>query len=124
MKRFSKKRQRIIEILASTDTHPTAEWVFEKLKKEYPSVSPATVYRNLKELSQEGVIDSVGTVREKEHFDACTEMHVHFVCRKCGKITDAKETEIPQSLKDGCEKMNFSLGTVNLVGICAECKND
>ena len=44
---FSKKRQAILEVIRGTDIHPTAEWVYQTLKSEYPDLSLGTVYRNI-----------------------------------------------------------------------------
>ena len=48
--RFSHKRELIKEILYSTNSHPSAEWVYNKVKKVMPAISLGTVYRNLKKL--------------------------------------------------------------------------
>ena len=52
-KRNSKKRDAILEKLKSTTSHPTAEWIYLELKKDYPKLSLATVYRNLKSFCSE-----------------------------------------------------------------------
>ena len=49
MKRHSKKRDAILTCLRQTKSHPTAEWIYQKLKPEYPNLSLGTVYRNLSE---------------------------------------------------------------------------
>ena len=68
-KRFSRKRQSIIECLRSTKEHPSAEWIYNKLKPVYPDLSLATVYRNLKELKEDGAIRSVGVDADNERFE-------------------------------------------------------
>ena len=54
--RKSKQRQKILEILKSTEMHPTATWIYDQLKKEYPSLSLGNVYRNLNILVEQGSI--------------------------------------------------------------------
>ncbi|MCQ2400287.1 MAG: transcriptional repressor, partial [Clostridia bacterium] len=98
MKRFSKKRQSIIDLIKRTDVHPSAEWIYNELKPVYPDLSLATVYRNLKELEESGEIVVVDTVKNKERFDGKTFPHTHAVCSKCGKIIDVFGTEIPDDV--------------------------
>ena len=48
MKNYSRQREAILEVLRSTDTHPTANWIYTEVKKTIPNISLGTVYRNLK----------------------------------------------------------------------------
>ena len=59
-KRYSAKREAILQVLRGTDTHPTAEWVFQQLKPQFPDLSLGTVYRNLAAFRQDGTLISVG----------------------------------------------------------------
>jgi Fur family peroxide stress response transcriptional regulator len=77
-----------LRVVQTTDTHPTADWVYEQVRKILPHVSLGTVYRNLNLLADEGLIQRVilddGIVR----FDGNTNDHHHFICTKTGKIYD------------------------------------
>ena len=124
MQRYSKNRQGIIECLKSTKTHPTAEWVYAQLKLDYPSLSLATVYRNLAQLKEDGVIKSIGNVLGKEHFDGDVTPHSHAVCVKCGKVVDLYDIPAPI---DTAHKIS-SLSGYDIVGadlkfyvVCHEC---
>lgn len=86
--RYSKKREAILEALRSTDEHPSADWVYQKLRPEFPDLSLGTVYRNLARFKEEGLIVSVGTVNGQERFDAAVHPHTHFICRTCGAVLD------------------------------------
>lgn len=57
--RTSRQRQRILEILKRAKSHPTADWVYKKLKKEIPELSLGTVYRNLNVLIEQGHIEKI-----------------------------------------------------------------
>ncbi len=89
--RYSKKREAILQTICSTDTHPSAEWVYQTLKPEYPDLSLGTVYRNIARFKEEGLVVSVGTVNGQERYDANTHPHTHFVCRKCDAVLDLPE---------------------------------
>ena len=83
-----KKREAILNCLRSTNTHPTAEWVYTQLKAEYPDISLGTVYRNLALFKEQGLVISVGTVNGQERFDATVKPHAHFICKDCGSVMD------------------------------------
>lgn len=84
----SKKRDAILSCLCSTDTHPSAEWIYHRLKPQIPDLSLATVYRNLALFQREGRIISVGVVQNLERFDANVHPHAHFICTQCGCVLD------------------------------------
>lgn len=98
MKRHSKKRDAILTCLRQTKSHPTAEWIYQKLKPEYPNLSLGTVYRNLSEFKREGVIATVGVVDGLERFDGDTSAHSHLICRECGAVVDVNTAEVSDQL--------------------------
>ena len=65
----SRKRDAILACVRSTTAHPTADWVYARLKPEIPDLSLGTVYRNLAMFKREGLITSVGVVDGLERFD-------------------------------------------------------
>ena len=120
-KRFSKKREAIYAALCSTDAHPTAEWVYEKVKPQFPDLSLATVYRNIGEFRREGRIHSVGVVEDHERFDADTSPHAHFVCDKCGEVLDV-QYEVPVPHLTGCaEGARVDREEITFRGLCKNC---
>ncbi|MCI8870550.1 MAG: transcriptional repressor [Lawsonibacter sp.] len=86
--RYSRKREAILQAIRSTNTHPSAEWVYQTLKPCHPDLSLGTVYRNLTFLREQGLIQSVGVVNGQERFDGLTSPHSHFVCSRCGGVSD------------------------------------
>lgn len=85
---FSKKRDAVLSVLRSTNTHPTAEWIYQRLKDEYPDFSLGTVYRNLALFKEQGLAVSVANVNGQERYDGVTSRHAHFVCKECGSVFD------------------------------------
>jgi len=124
VKRYSRKREAILQALRSTDTHPSAEWVYTKLKPEFPDLSLATVYRNIAEFLEEGTIVSVGTVAGQERYDAETRPHTHFICDTCGAVIDVESKIDTAAINDTVEK---SIGAqimrheLYFRGKCANC---
>ena len=90
------QRIKILEYLEGVKTHPTAETIYREVKKELPTITLATVYRNLNLLADEGKIVKL-EINNEYHFDADRSNHQHGVCKKCGKIY----------LKQHCLNFNF-----------------
>lgn len=88
MKRHSKQRDAIIEYLAGTISHPTAEEVYEAVREEYPGIGIATVYRNLNQLSADGTIRKIECGSGIDRFDYRVSDHAHFTCTTCGRVYD------------------------------------
>lgn len=126
MQRRSKKRDAILECLRSTTSHPTAEWIYARLKPQDADLSLATVYRNLSQLKDAGMIRSVGFVAGEEHFDGTTEPHSHAVCLSCGKIVDLtdrfRQTEDLTGAVERETEFVISDTVLQFRGLCRECQ--
>jgi len=66
--KHSRKREAIRRLLSGTKEHPSAEWIYARLKPDYPDLSLGTVYRNLGLFLSEGEIMRVGTVAGQDRF--------------------------------------------------------
>ncbi|MGM9551967.1 MAG: Fur family transcriptional regulator [Clostridia bacterium] len=117
----SKQRDAVIKILQSTNTHPTAEWVYEELRKEFPNASLATVYRNLKFMIECGLARELYT-DNSSRFDANMTNHYHFLCKCCNNLIDIFPDD-NNAVEANFEKMGFKVEKcdISLYGICSEC---
>jgi len=122
-RRNTYQRQVILEILKSTNIHPTADWIYEKARKEIPNISLGTVYRNLKILKEEGLILEL-TDGKQSRFDGRIDNHFHFKCEKCGSIFDVEPEDI--FIKYNLEEKGFTIRTIdiNLTGVCSKCNGE
>ena len=77
--RKSRQRERILLLLRKTASHPTAEWVYMKLKKEIPDLSLGTVYRNLKVLMEQGQIQKLPAGSVFDRFEGNIAPHYHLI---------------------------------------------
>ena len=119
----SRQRERILALLRSTDAHPSANWLFGKLKKEFPSLSLGTIYRNIGILVHQGLIGRIAFGSTLDRLDANVSEHYHFICEKCGAIIDLKipvvramDRRVPAS--EGFEVHRHS---VEFYGLCPKC---
>lgn len=80
-----------ISVLKELDkkTHPTIDDLYDSLKKENPSMSLATVYKNLAMLKEKGVVIEVNVADGKMRYDIYSKSHIHVVCSSCGAIEDS-----------------------------------
>ena len=85
----SRQRDAILMFLKDRKDHPTADTVYENVRKEYPNISLGTVYRNLTLLSEMGTIQKLrmGSTAP-DRFDYNSAPHYHFLCRECGSVLD------------------------------------
>ena len=103
--------------------HPTADEVYAAVFKEYPNISRATVYRNLKQLAEIGEISEIETPGNADHFDYQLHAHYHVRCIECGKVFDVDMDYIPdleKSIKDA-HGFRFSGHNLMFKGICPAC---
>jgi len=124
--KYSKQREALLTLLRSTRSHPSADWLYENLRKDFPNISLGTVYRNLALLTENGDIIKIPTYSSKEHFDGFTHTHHHFVCRNCDAILDLDIDGMESTKRKAEEKLNAEVDDYSLVfyGICENCKKN
>jgi len=121
--RQSKQRNRILELLRSTASHPTADWLYEQLKKEFPRLSLGTVYRNLSTLTDQGLVKKIHFGSTFDRFEANIQPHYHLICESCGNILDF-EMPIYDDLNQQAKQLtNFDIRhhKLEFFGMCEDC---
>jgi Fur family transcriptional regulator, peroxide stress response regulator len=122
--RNSRQRQRILEILKETKSHPTADQVYKKMKEEFPELSLGTVYRNLNVLLEQGHIEKLPFGSTFDRFEAKIKPHYHFVCDKCGLVEDFK-MPLYAGINKNAEKFgSFKIlrHRIDFFGLCKKCQ--
>ena len=84
--RLTGPRRVVLDVVRATETHPTAEWVHQMVRRRLPRVSLGTVYRNLRLLVAEGLVKELPGPHAR--FDGNLSEHHHFTCLACGRIAD------------------------------------
>lgn len=98
--------------------HPTADEVYNKLKKDFPHLSLGTVYRNLNTFAQNGDIRRVFAPGAGDRFDFRLDDHEHMLCDKCGRVFDVNACV---SVKVEDSEATIHGYTLILHGTCAKC---
>lgn len=86
--KYSRQREAIKNYLMSTKAHPSADMVYDHIRKDFPNISLGTVYRNLSLLVEINEAVKVPSADGVDHFDGDTSPHFHFLCTSCGAIID------------------------------------
>ncbi len=112
------QRLAICRIMLSNKEHPTAEQIYEQIKKQYPTISLATVYQTLHMLTKIGLVQEIGISNGVSIYDPNNLPHINIICVNCGKIYDyesnnVKEllSQINQELKNPIIKQNLQIYT-------------
>jgi len=121
--RITPQRIGIFRCLVESRDHPSAEMVYQKVKKEFPNISFDTVNRTLLCLSEKGLIRMVESGYGPRRFDADLKNHYHFRCCKCKRIIDFDCTEydnikVPE---DVTKRFKVFRQEIILEGICSDC---
>ncbi len=125
--RMTNQREIILEELKSTTSHPTADELYLQVKKRLPRISLATVYRNLEQMAEIGLIQKIDTAGSQRRFDGNPHFHYHIRCIKCGRVDDLnlepfetlEELKLVEDL-GGYRVVGYRL---DLIGICPECQH-
>ena len=122
--RRSKQRELILEELKGLTCHPTADELYELVRKRISNISLGTVYRNLELLAANGVILKIET-GGKNRFDGTSQPHPHIRCVGCGKVDDVHSTVDTPALSEQEARGYLVQGcSVEYFGLCPECKKE
>jgi len=124
--RITPQRQAICRLLAGTDTHPTAQEIFEQLKTEYPSLSLATVYNTLEALVNLGLVFALGSAGDgRVHYDADTQPHVNLACISCHRVVDLPSEHIQALDEEVSMHSGYRIlgARVLYYGLCPDCQS-
>ena len=122
----SRQREAILFNLLHRCDHPTANMIYMDIRKKMPNISLGTVYRNLSLLADQGDIRRLSLNGAAERFDGITDFHYHFICQKCGKISNFP-SDFSKKINDEAQKDFPGVITGHdtfFYGICPDCYKD
>lgn len=123
--RHTLQREIVYQAILSMPGHVTADMVYEEIHAAHPSISRATVYRNLRMLEAEGRIMRIDVPGGADCFEARAREHYHIRCARCGKLFDAKLKYMPNLVElEQAADSEFEICACNLlfVGYCPDCR--
>src|ERR1700685_3055900 len=123
-RKITAQRQCIFQALEGDVPHPSAERVYERVRRDMPNVSLKTVYQTLNDLADLGAIDVLDVGTGSARFDPNVEnTHYHLVCRSCGKVRDLA-ADFPGLTVSSLGAQGFLVDSAEVVfrGLCDECR--
>jgi Fur family peroxide stress response transcriptional regulator len=117
------QRQVIYETVLSLHGHPSTEMIYDKVRRKIPSISLATVYKNLRTFIDSGMLREVSLHHGSLRVECNQIPHHHLICVQCKTITDLDEAGIDpvhlrRKLPAGFQVRRIS---VDVLGVCPEC---
>ena len=124
MLRLTTQRQVILEELNKVKTHPTANELYDMVRKRLPRIGLGTVYRNLELMAENGMILKIEVGGSQKRFDATTASHYHIRCSQCGKVEDIDVPVITDLVKEASATSSYHIigHHIEFTGICSECQ--
>ena len=123
--RITETRKAIVTYIIESHDHPSAEMIYHDLLPNFPNMSLATVYNNLKVLIDEGFVTEIKVRNDTTtYFDFMGHQHLNVICEKCGHIADL-ELELPD-VKHEAEAQtgdHITQSQTTVYGICPKCQS-
>lgn len=122
--KYTPQRVHILRVLEEGKTHLSPEEILAQVKKRFPRIGQATVYRNLELLSRAGIVQKADWGERHLHYELRGESHHHLICTLCGRI----EEFAAAPLKSFSDKISRRYGfiitqeEIRLFGICSKCR--
>ncbi len=121
--RLTTQRQIILEELGKVTTHPTANEVYDMVRKRLPRIGLGTIYRNLELMAESGIILKLEVGGTQKRFDATVETHYHIRCTGCGRVDDI-DIEVQEKINEiAAKSCDYKIlgHHIEFSGICKNC---
>ncbi|MGV1100205.1 Fur family transcriptional regulator [Thiovibrio sp. JS02] len=123
--RITKQRQLILDELCSVTSHPTADELYQMVRKRLPKISLGTVYRNLEIMSDCGIIQKLDIGGTQKRFDGNASTHYHVRCSQCGRVDDLNIPPDFNVEKTASKLTRFKIlrHRLEFTGLCPDCQS-
>jgi Fur family peroxide stress response transcriptional regulator len=119
--RSTPQRYAVMAFLIGQAGHPTAAEIFEAVNRLDPRSSRATIYNNLRDLVQAGLVREVAMEGRAARFDAKGMRHHHFICDRCDNVEDVDWYDVPRPAAVSLGKRVIREYELIFRGLCAKC---
>jgi Fur family transcriptional regulator, peroxide stress response regulator len=122
--RITSHRMALLRLIAASEGHPSAGQLYERLRIQFPTVSPATIYKTLALLKEEGEVLEIDLRSDSRYDGNKPYPHPHLICTRCNRIIDGDDMLTLQNIDQQIEaKYGFHVLRQQMVfyGICPEC---
>jgi len=122
--KITPQRLAIVKILAKSKGHPSVEDIYDQIKTDFPTMSLATVYRNIVLIKSLGEVLELGFPDGSNRYDGNKPFpHPHVICIKCKKIVDPDLDSLENMRKEVANETEFKIlnHRLDFFGICSNC---
>ncbi|MCL2197465.1 MAG: transcriptional repressor [Defluviitaleaceae bacterium] len=118
------QKKLVYEAVCDLNIHATADQVFSHITLKHPTISKATIYRNLHHLTETGDLINIGTFHGAAHYDHNCHKHHHLICEKCRRVHDVQGDHSKAVLESLGPSTEFDITDCNVtfLGICKTCE--
>jgi Fur family transcriptional regulator, peroxide stress response regulator len=123
--KLTPQRLAIMRILAESKEHPSVNDISRRLRRRFPGISPATVYRNIMLIKSLGEVYEIALAGAGSRYDGRKPYpHPHIVCLECGKIMDPELESLRDMTREITAASGFEIATFRLdfFGTCPVCR--
>lgn len=118
------QRLAVMHSLQHRRDHPTAENIYQEVRRQLPAISFNTVYKTLEILCQRGMVIKVNPLHEVARYDGEIGPHAHLICRQCHRIVDLdwQPEEFPSLAPDDQHGFLIEHPSLTFWGLCPQCQ--
>lgn len=126
IRRETRQKEAILKVLRRTNSHPTADCIYDEVRKVIPNISKGTIYRNLKILKDNEQISELNLSGTVSRYEGNQDGHYHFRCEKCKRVFDLDNPVNKELDKEIAQKTGFKVKYHQLEfrGICKDCQQN
>ena len=124
--RLTPQRVELVRLVASSEGHPSVAQFYARIKRKFPTMSQATVYKTLALLKELGQVLEID-LRDDSHYDGNRpEPHPHLICMKCNKIVDGELSLDQETIRKMEKASGYTIlrPQISLYGLCPDCKKE
>jgi len=123
--RITPQRLAILEILLTSDSHPTVDQIYEQIRSDFPMTSRATVYKTISLAKDLGAVLELEFSQGSNRYDGRHPYpHPHVICTQCDQVLDADGLEIQPLQQQIVRKTGYKIMNhrMDFFGVCPECQ--
>ena len=123
--RMTPQRQAVLEILTTSDTHPTVDQIYERVRMDFPMTSRATVYKTISLAKEMGAVMELEFSKGSNRYDGKRPYpHTHVICMKCKQVMDVDDLDITALKQEIIRNTGYRIDNhrIDFFGVCPNCQ--
>jgi Fur family ferric uptake transcriptional regulator len=126
-KLYTRERESILQSAFAREDHFSADDLYFHMRQEGIDVSRATLYRNLKQMAEAGLLNEADFGHGHTHYERAHDgaPHEHLVCKKCGRVTEVNAQDLGDFVRKAAQSQGFQIDhyQIQILGTCKACQS-